>query len=181
MEQLLKMGVIAEKTSAELTEVYESSGSSVSEKGQEDWAPDGTSSQGVKADKTASNSVVKKESSSPDSTGTVTPQAAGQGPAPDGTTTPPDLVYAPPSEKSATPPPTKPSKQPHPSLLLHVNQVKLLEKTFDLRPLEVIDVNRAVEQADQRAKKAEEQVDQREKEKDGKAEPGTAWRGNLHR
>jgi hypothetical protein len=73
----------------------------------------------------------------------------------------------------------------HPSLLLTQAQIPLLQRTFDLRPAEIMDVTRAVEQADLRAKA----IDRRNgmdsgadgKGKGGAGEAGTQWRGNLHR
>ncbi|WRT68571.1 uncharacterized protein IL334_005549 [Kwoniella shivajii] len=90
------------------------------------------------------------------------------------------------------------SKAQHPSLLLSPSQIPLLAKTFNLRPYEVMDITRAVEQADYRARKSDkakadkEASDRQEKDKkeeqekgksDGsdKGEKSTEWKGNLHR
>lgn len=54
------------------------------------------------------------------------------------------------------------SQAQHPSLLLSPSQIPLLAKTFALKANEVVDVTRAVEQADYRARKAD-QVEAEEK------------------
>ncbi|OCF32730.1 hypothetical protein I317_02094 [Kwoniella heveanensis CBS 569] len=86
------------------------------------------------------------------------------------------------------------SKAHHKSLLLSPSHIPLLAKTFNLRPNEVVDITRALEQADFRARKsdkekAEKQATEQEQQQQqqhavGKAEghgKGTEWRGNLHR
>lgn len=60
------------------------------------------------------------------------------------------------------------SQAQHPSLLLSPSQIPLLAKTFALKANEVVDVTRAVEQADFRARKTD-QVEAKEPQEKEKA------------
>ena len=195
LEQLLKLGMIKEQPSTELDKVYASRGVVMAEKGSENKAPDATSSTTKSSQASASTST----SSSQTPTGTepteahadgLPSQAQGKGPAPDGTSTPPSMVYTSSEsdkDKSAPRHTVGPPPAPrHPNLLLASNQVPLLAKTFDLKGQELMDVIRAVEQADSRAwaadkKAAEARGETEEKNQGGTKTPGTNWRGNLHR
>ncbi|KIR54697.1 hypothetical protein I315_02578 [Cryptococcus gattii Ru294] len=61
------------------------------------------------------------------------------------------------------------SQAQHPSLLLSPSQIPLLAKTFALKANEVVDVTRAVEQADYRARKADQVEAEEKKAKEEKA------------
>ncbi|WVF67522.1 hypothetical protein IAT40_002278 [Kwoniella sp. CBS 6097] len=86
------------------------------------------------------------------------------------------------------------SKAHHKSLLLSPSHIPLLAKTFNLRPNEIVDITRALEQADFRARKSDKEKAEKEQQEgqggDGKGQSGTGageegkgteWRGNLHR
>lgn len=64
------------------------------------------------------------------------------------------------------------SQAQHPSLLLSPSQIPLLAKTFALKANEVVDVTRAMEQADFRARKADQveakEAQEKEKEREEK-------------
>ncbi|EIW68462.1 hypothetical protein TREMEDRAFT_32078, partial [Tremella mesenterica DSM 1558] len=62
----------------------------------------------------------------------------------------------------------------HPSVLLSTEKISRLAETFHLRPQEIMDITRAVEQADLRAKAID-------KENTSIENDGSGWRGNLHR
>ena len=167
LESLLKLGFIREKESEELSEIYAQ------------FRTDETPSSGRILDKPESSKGKQEE----ESRGEVLPeQARGEGPAPDGTSTPKSMVYQSEGESSTQ------SKSPparHPSMMIGLDQVQLLAKAFDVKQNEVMDVNRAVEQADLRAKKRDaEQAIQSVRDANEKQKPeesGTTWRGNLHR
>ena len=185
LESLLKLGMIIEKESPQLTEVYDSKGVVMGAEGSENVAPDSTSSDGVKQNQVSEKGSVNTAAET--STEPLPGQAKGKGPAPDGTATPESMVYdtSTVSEQTKSKSNAPPPRPRHPALLLSLNQVPILAKMFDLKGQEVMDVNRAVEQADTRAKKADEEKAQSEKEKEdppkGDQKPPTNWRGNLHR
>ena len=192
--------MIKERPSSELDEIYASRGVVVGEAGSENKAPDATSSDGVKKGTVSEEARVgevpaKGEEEIPD-------QAKGKGAAPDGTATPESMVYdaststageiksAGKEDKSSTrraagSTSKSAPKLRHPNLLLGSNQVQLLAKKFDLKSQEMMDVVRAVEQADGRARAADKQIAEEEARSgwagsQGK-KPSTNWRGNLHR
>lgn len=188
--------MIHETPSKELTEVYKSRGIQIGAKGQEDHAPDQTSTEstigrqseiGKQANQHGAEHAKEVESMRAQEKG----EKVGSG---DTTATPVSMVYDPKTSKSSTLPESDPESKGketptagvrHPSLLLTQAQIPLLQRTFDLRPAEIMDVTRAVEQADLRAKA----IDRRNgmdsgiegKEKGEAGEAGTQWRGNLHR
>lgn len=165
LDQLLKLEMIHETPSKELTEVYKTRGTQIGEKGQEDHAPDQTHTDSTGAS-VAGRSL--KEGVDVDSKeggehageiGKMSPQEKGEKVGSgDTTATPQSMVYHPKStpESSSTATTSESKKQGssarHPSLLLTQAQIPLLQRTFDLRPAEIMDITRAVEQADLRAK-----------------------------
>lgn len=181
LEQLVQLGMIKETPSKELTKVYASSGTpntqARSQEGIENHSPDETSSAGLKAGTTSPNSTTdagKEEiqgkaaqisQMNPQEKGektgsgdtTATPDSMVYTPAPK-TPTPDSMVYerTSMSETISTPegdaPATAKSGKKHESLLLSPAQIPVLKEMFDLRPGEVLDITRAVEQADLRAK-----------------------------
>ena len=196
------MGMIKETPSKELDEVYSSTGVSPTPGGAENVAPDTTAT--TKAPVTPeATSASAADNSSPDSTADIPSQAAGKTGAPDGTATPPELVYKPEAAEKGpevTEEKRKTSKAKtkirHPSVLLSPGQITLMQKAFDLRPQEVMDITRAMEQADLRAKAIDKKNDESEGkggEKEGATaapgalapgqagKDGSTWRGNLHR
>lgn len=148
LENLLKLGMIVEQPSKELDKVYQSRGVAVAVEGAENIAPDETFSEGVKLGKASGKGVAGSNGGEAG----LASQAKGETPgAPDGTATPAEMVFdAGKSEASDSTPKLDPLPR-HPSLLLAPAQVPLLAQTFDFRPHEVVDVNRAVEQAEMRA------------------------------
>ncbi|WVQ68425.1 uncharacterized protein L199_006633 [Kwoniella botswanensis] len=203
LETLLQNGLIVEKESKELSNVYATKEGI--EGKRENRAPDETSSpedeslKGLATD-TLTDIVREDNTQNDEKKEEIPKQAKGQTTGSiDGTTTPESMVYQTSSTKTekgeeklpSSPGPIK-SKAHHPSLLLSPSQVPLLAQTFDLSPLEVIDVVRAIEQADHRARKADKdkkdkkdkedkEREDEEKKKEEKGEKGTEWRGNLHR
>lgn len=148
LENLLKMGMIVEQPSKELDRVYQSRGVTIALEGAENIAPDETFSEGVKLGKASGKGSVDTASGEAG----LASQAKGEVPgAPDGTATPAEMVFDAGKNEAADSKPTLDALPTHPSLLLAPSQVPLLAKTFDFRPHEVIDVNRAVEQAEMRA------------------------------
>lgn len=191
LEQLLQLGMIRETPSAELTSVYAAHGMRIGAKGEEDHAPDETTSKGVKLGKT-------KESKGDGGAGSQAEAKEVEGMRPqekgekvgsgDTTATPESMVYRSASSSSSTDTAEKvaPTSKPtsgvrHPSLLLTHAQVPLLQRTFDLRPNEIMDINRAVDQADLRAKAIDRRNGMATGESGKGVEPPTKWRGNLHR
>ena len=156
--------MIVESPSAELDEVYKSQGPIDGPTGGKDHAPDETSSEGVEKGKISEkgrvNEGVRDEGSD------LPEQAKGQGPAPDGTSTPKSMVYSASSQGAsasdtvldaagpAQSPTTKKDTR-HPAMLLSKEQIPALTKAMELRSNEVMDVTRAVEQADGRARAAD--------------------------
>ena len=175
LDQLLQRGMIVEQKSEELDKIYAAKGIVVPPEGAENVAPDSTKSEGVK---------VKPGSISPSSPSPIDEanepvvnrhadkipeQAKGEQPAaPDGTATPGEMVYEPGNDTSDLDAKTPPKGErdgelgeggsPHvprdSRILFGVNQVPLLAKRFQLSQLEVIDITRAVEQAQSRLKAA---------------------------
>lgn len=208
LDQLVQMGMITEQPSKELTEVYASHGVKFAQEGQTDHAPDETSSSSSSATTGSGSSSsgaaaaaaeehTAKVETLKSAVGDLGPQEKGEKVGSgDTTATPASLVYNPPpsssssSSTSNTEGNTAPTSQPtsgvrHPSLLLTHAQVPLLQRTFDLRPNEIMDINRAIDQADLRAKA----IDRRNamdtktggQEQGAGEEAKTKWRGNLHR
>jgi hypothetical protein len=170
--------MIKETPSKELTKIYASSSSGTASpsqgEGNENHSPDETSSAGVPPSTTTTNSgngkseiQGKKEEISqmnPQEKGekagsgdtTATPDSMVYEPTP--SSTPDSMVYEPTpfSETISTPdgdaPATAKSGKKHSSLMLSPAQIPVLQEVFDLRAGEVLDITRAVEQADLRAK-----------------------------
>lgn len=171
LENLLKLGMIVEKPSKKLDMVYKSRGVTVALEGAENIAPDETFSEGVKLGKASGKGSVESTGGEAN----LASQAKGETPgAPDGTATPAGMVSDAGKEGAGGSGPSLDPLPAHPSLLLAPAQVPLLAKTFDFRPHEVIDVTRAVEQAELRAKA----IDKANAGPDGGKDN---WRGNLHR
>jgi len=184
--------MIVEKPSPKLDEVYRSSGMVSAEKGSEDHAPDQTSSDGVKLGKVSEKSRARQQAGvGKDGAGDMPEQAKGKGPAPDGTSTPQSMIYQATSTSSTSA--GKRTNGPHRTMLIGLDQTPLIAKAFGLKPNEVLDLNRAVEQADGRAKAADKAKGEvgnvgaigagagSGNGGEGKEQPGTQWRGNLHR
>jgi hypothetical protein len=189
--------MIKEKASPALNDVYHSTGIVVPAEGEENSAPDSTFT--PKSAITGGVGAVPGGASASAGTGksakatSIPDQATGEtSTSTDGTTTPSDMIH--PTAKASSsssstsdtasatslPPPTP----RHPSLLLTWNQVPLLAKTFDLHPAELIDINRAVQQAESRLRKLDEAGNQHKSEEELKVaakQRPTNWKGNLHR
>ena len=167
--------MIIETPSKDLDRVYEFKGQH-NQSGLENVAPDQTVS------KDSSTSLTKGDYQIPDEIikdgENLVAQAKGQDGSIDGTATPKSMVYSPDHVESKdgqkdlqgkTLQVKQDSKgaigiQPvakHPSLLLKPNQVPLFAEIFHLKPLEIIDLDRAYEHADLRARK----IDAANKEK----------------
>nr|XP_031863986.1 uncharacterized protein CI109_000630 [Kwoniella shandongensis]KAA5531058.1 hypothetical protein CI109_000630 [Kwoniella shandongensis] len=176
LETLLKAGLIVEKENKQLGDIYAAKAANE--------APDATS---TPSGTSSGSSLTTNKGDEQDLTGSsaksLSPQAKGLGgAAPDGTATPSSLVYrsTPPTsdpslkaktgtiEQPAPAPAPGPitSKAQHPSLLLSPSQIPQLAKTFNLRPYEVMDITRAVEQADFRARRTDKDRQQKEKVKE---------------
>ncbi|WWC71406.1 uncharacterized protein I206_105361 [Kwoniella pini CBS 10737] len=215
LENLLQNGLIVEKESKELSEVYATKPSSIESGKNENKAPDETSSQGVNLEKLSTNHVDTMNTNGGAENLSAQSKGETEG-AIDGTSTPDSLLHKPSStttttttststkekeessdKKSIQQPYPAPapgpitSKASHPSLLLSPSQIPLLATTFNLKPLEIMDVTRAVEQADYRARTADKAKADKENEAANEAKRGdkkeddgkknTEWRGNLHR
>jgi hypothetical protein len=164
------MGMIKEKPSNELTEVYASTGISPSNgtgaKGIENHSPDETStgdkisatSTGTSTGTGSGSAATTEELGHKEEIGGMNPQEKGEKiGSGESTHTPQSMVYEPTPGTSTTT--TSEGEAPllkggarHKSLMLSPTQIPLLKEVFDLRPGEVLDVTRAVEQADLRAK-----------------------------
>ena len=181
LESLLKLGIIVEKPSPELDEVYRSNGIIVGQKGSEDHAPDQTSSDGIKRGEASEKSRGGEQEQGElrnEEAREMPEQAQGKSSAPDGTTTPQSMIY-PASSPTTAGAGAKTTAPRHPSMLLGLGQAPLLAKAFGLKPNEMMDVKRAIEQADGRAMAADKAKAQAG---DGQKEASaTEWRGNLHR
>lgn len=146
--------MITESPSKELTKIYESTPTSSSKQGVENHSPDETSTSKPiiesKGDGGPGLNAVKSEieGMNPQEKG----EKVGSG---DTTATPKSMVYDPSSSSSTTTKDEPKEGGRHPSLLITTEQIPELQKTFDLRPAEVLDITRAVEQADLRAKAAD--------------------------
>jgi hypothetical protein len=144
--------MITESPSKELTKIYESTPTSSSKQGVENHSPDETSTSKPiiesKGDGGPGLNAVKAEieGMNPQEKG----EKVGSG---DTTATPKSMVYDPKSSSTTKDEPKEGGR--HPSLLITSEQIPELQKTFDLRPAEVLDITRAVEQADLRAKAAD--------------------------
>ncbi|WVQ79729.1 hypothetical protein IAT38_001829 [Cryptococcus sp. DSM 104549] len=158
LEKLLKAGLIVERKSPELTAIYAGEGRSRDAFAESKAAHGGINAQAEKRgalDGTATPSSMVF--------GAGKPAPAG-GEAEHGTVGQPLPVPAPGPVSS---------KAAHPSLLLLPSQIPLLARKFELGAYEVVDVTRAVEQADYRARKAD-----KEREEKAKAEAeakGKQW------
>jgi hypothetical protein len=180
LENLLKLGMIVEKPSEQLDEIYTSQGVVVGPEGSENVAPDTTSSEGVKK---GARGPIKGAPA----TTAVAEETSAEGKeeiAPDATTTPAAQVFHAQAEKHKhgkhDSPHADPTVRP-PGLLLGKNQVPLLSRAFSLKSNEIVDVNRAVEQAEARLRAVEQKNVEVKAEEEGKMTPKTEWRGNLHR
>ena len=152
--------MITESPSKELTKIYESTPTTSSKQGSEkegeveNHSPDETSTSKPiiesKGDGGPGLDAVKSEieGMNPQEKG----EKVGSG---DTTATPKSMVYDPSSSPSTTTKDEPKEGGRHPSLLITSEQIPELQKTFDLRPAEVLDITRAVEQADLRAKAAD--------------------------
>jgi hypothetical protein len=144
--------MITESPSKELTKIYESTPTSSSKQGVENHSPDETSTSKPiiesKGDGGPGLNAVKSEieGMNPQEKG----EKVGSG---DTTATPKSMVYDPKSSSTTRDEPKEGGR--HSSLLITTEQIPELQKTFDLRPAEVLDITRAVEQADLRAKAAD--------------------------
>ncbi|WVR09445.1 hypothetical protein IAU60_006512 [Kwoniella sp. DSM 27419] len=187
LETLLKNGLIVEKEDRTLSEVYADKAASTSST-RANHAPDETHTQGKIEELTEEGD---KQDLRGDQAKGMAPQAKGETEgAVDGTSTPASMVHtgsasastSASSDSKATgasehktgtldqplPAPAPgpiTSKAQHPSLLLSPGQIPNLARTFDLRPNEVVDITRAVEQADFRARKADKEKADKEKAK----------------
>jgi hypothetical protein len=156
LEDLLKLGMIVEKSSKDLDAVYKSKGVVAAVEGAENIAPDETFSEGLKLGKTSGKGYEVDDKVKQDGEMLVK-QAKGEEGAIDGTATPKSMVFES-KEKEASGSSSDSTLKPttrHPGVLLSLPQVTVLARAFDFRPNEVIDVNRAVEQAELRARAAE--------------------------
>lgn len=171
--------IVEKSSSAELDEVYASRGMSVAPEGEENRAPDSTSSKGLENEAKSVISPPASPASKQGGEDELPKQAKGEQGSIDGTATPKSMVYNASSESkaqtdrssSSAPLPTTPI---HPDVLLTLNQVPLISRMFDLRANEVIDINRAVEQAELRlraadAKSAAATAEQGSAKQDGKS------------
>lgn len=153
--------MITESPSKELTKIYESTPTTSLKQGSakegevENHSPDETSTSKPiiesKGDGGPGLNAVKAEieGMNPQEKG----EKVGSG---DATATPKSMVYDPKSSSSSNTTKDEPKEGGrHPSLLITTEQIPELQKTFDLRPAEVLDITRAVEQADLRAKAAD--------------------------
>jgi hypothetical protein len=150
--------MITESPSKELTKIYESTPTTSLKQGSEkegeveNHSPDETSTSKPiiesKGDGGPGLNAVKSEieGMNPQEKG----EKVGSG---DTTATPKSMVYDPKSASTTRDEPKEGGR--HPSLLITSEQIPELQKTFDLRPAEVLDITRAVEQADLRAKAAD--------------------------
>ena len=173
--------MIVEKPSPELDKVYQNMGDLANEpkeRGQ-------TSSNGLGTGQVSDKRIVRDRKERERGIDGLPEQAKGNGPAPDGTSTPSSMIYKPNMSPTSAQDDAPGSR--HPSMLLGLDQVPLLIKAFQLKSTEAMDVNRAVEQADGRAKAADKAADVKSSKegtseaKQSKEEQGTTWRGNLHR
>ena len=149
--------MITESPSKELTKIYESSSKQgFSKEGEvENHSPDET---------TTSKPIIESKGDGGPGLNAVKSQIEGMNPQEKGekvgsgdtTATPKSMVYDPSSSSSTSTKDETPKEGVrHPSLLITTEQIPELQKTFDLRPAEVLDITRAVEQADLRAKAAD--------------------------
>jgi hypothetical protein len=178
LEQLLQSGLIVEKSDARLDDVYAARGQTIGPKGAEDHAPDETHGKTAAPASTSVRSSAKEavrggfaqaeapadERRTTEEAKSLPDQAKGQEGSVDGTATPESMIYkgkAGAAEETGSGDRKTQKKHPrlhHPSLLIAPSQVPILVRTFNLRQAEEIDVNRAVEQAELRLKKADEKA-----------------------
>lgn len=148
--------MITESPSKELTKIYESTptttqGTTTKQGEVENHSPDET---------TTSKPIIESKGDGGPGLNEVKAEIEGMNPqekgekvgSGDGTHTPKSMVYDP-SSNTRKDEPKEGGR--HPSLLITTEQIPELQKTFDLRPAEVLDITRAVEQADLRAKAAD--------------------------
>ena len=158
--------MISEEPSKELTEVYRTRGTQIGAKGEEDHAPDQTHSSDLgKLPKIDESEKASHGAEHADEVERMKAQEKGEKVGSgDTTATPASMVYDPKSDSSSSTPNSLSSSSSsdtatktaskgarHPSLLLTLAQIPVLQRTFDLRPAEIMDITRAVEQADLRA------------------------------
>jgi len=152
--------MISESPSKELTDIYSSvfvsTGSTNANgngRGIENHSPDETT--------TSSSSETESKGDGGPRLGEVKKEIEGMNPqekgekvgSGDGTHTPKSMVYDPSTSTSTSQTNTSNNKEErHHSLLITSEQIPTLQQTFDLRPAEILDITRAIEQADLRAK-----------------------------
>ena len=152
--------MISESPSKELTDIYSSvfvsTGSTNANgngRGIENHSPDETT--------TSSSSETESKGDGGPRLGEVKKEIEGMNPqekgekvgSGDGTHTPQSMVYDPSTSTSTSQTNTSNNKEErHHSLLITSEQIPTLQQTFDLRPAEILDITRAIEQADLRAK-----------------------------
>lgn len=155
LEALITSDTIVEGVTSgntDLDAVYEG-------RGGEDHAPDATSTpRNLTGQLTPHEDVTQTPSIG-------VPNPANVEVAPDTTATPDAMVF--PGEKSEVTLNPPASTANSDDLFLNVEQVPFLASQFHLLPSEIVDISRAVEQAELRVQKGNG--------------GGTAWKGNLHR
>ena len=178
LEQILQAGLIVEKSDKRLDEVYAAKGQTAPPRGAEDHAPDETHGRTAASPSSTSvrNSVQSKEQEevepkderrNADDAKALPDQAKGLEGSVDGTATPDSMVFKGREEvkpaqeaagKGGKAAGGKPPRLHHPALLISPAQVPLLVRTFGLRQAEEMEIDRAVEQAELRLKKADEKA-----------------------
>lgn len=157
--------MIVEKPSDQLNAIYEST-SAQAPRGSENSAPDNTRAP-------RPNEEPAKEGGKPGPADTASASAAAPLPAQakgesvgaaDSTSTPEELIFNPGEEAKAAAKDAADEKKAagepaprarYPGMMIVVGQIPALERDFDLRDQEVIDIERAIVQADHRAREAE--------------------------
>lgn len=157
LESLLKLGMIVEKPSKALDDIYAHKAVNVGEPGAENIAPDATRAPKISDQTLQQGGAVGPAGAKASEASSLPSQAKGEvsGSA-DGTATPQSQVFKAGNEetKGGSGTGEKPAHR-YPGMLLVKSQIPALMREYDLRPAEAIDIGRAVEQADQRAQAAE--------------------------
>jgi hypothetical protein len=164
----VKLEMITESPSKELTDIYQTATSTNGNgngngKGVENHSPDETTT-------TTKNTVIESkgdggpglDARKADIEGMGSQEKGEKVGSGDTTHTPNSMVYDPSTSTSNSGSKSSTTKEGsgsgsgrHPSTLLGSEHIPLLKEAFDLRPAEVLDITRAVEQADLRAKAAD--------------------------
>ncbi|KAL7423957.1 hypothetical protein Q5752_001542 [Cryptotrichosporon argae] len=152
LDALIKAGLIVEKPSAKLDEIYAAHGVVAPAAGAENAAPDATAGRGDRATVVEASRLVEG------TRGVDVPEHAAGAAAPDGTTTPKELIFHADSKVESH------RDVRSTDLLLSKGKATLLREAFELRPNEVNDINRAIEQAEQRVKAADRDIEDKAKE-----------------